>query len=67
MGLTGFEVGSVPPLGHATRIETIVDATLERFEELYAAGGRGNAVFPIRYETLLSATGGRAADVTSQR
>jgi prolyl-tRNA editing enzyme YbaK/EbsC (Cys-tRNA(Pro) deacylase) len=54
----GYEAGSVPPLGHRTRIPTYIDSTLRRFDELYAAGGAHNAIFPITLDKLIAATGG---------
>jgi prolyl-tRNA editing enzyme YbaK/EbsC (Cys-tRNA(Pro) deacylase) len=43
----GYEPGSVPPLGHRSPIPTYIDRTLGRFDQLYAAGGAHNAIFPI--------------------
>ncbi len=42
---TGFAIGGVPPLGHETPIETIVDAGLLRYDVVWAAAGTPNAVF----------------------
>lgn len=62
---TGFDVGSVPPIGHHRRLPTWIDASLGRFETVYAAGGHPHAVFPIAFETLVRLTHGRVADVTT--
>jgi Cys-tRNA(Pro) deacylase len=62
---TGFDVGSVPPVGHHRRLPTWIDASLGRFEVVYAAGGSPHAVFPIAFETLIRLTNGRVADVTT--
>ena len=59
---TGFEVGGVPPVGHQAPLRTLVDASLARFETLWAAAGSGHAVFPIAYRDLLSVTGGEVLD-----
>jgi prolyl-tRNA editing enzyme YbaK/EbsC (Cys-tRNA(Pro) deacylase) len=56
---TGFEVGGVPPIGHPTPIRTLIDAGLGRFETVWAAAGSSNAVFPIRFDTLVAITGGQ--------
>jgi prolyl-tRNA editing enzyme YbaK/EbsC (Cys-tRNA(Pro) deacylase) len=61
---TGFAVGGVPPVAHKTRLLTLIDKNLGRFENLYAAAGSPRAVFPIPYETLLEITEGQLADVT---
>jgi prolyl-tRNA editing enzyme YbaK/EbsC (Cys-tRNA(Pro) deacylase) len=61
--LTGFEVGGVPPVGHAKRMRTLIDSTLARFETVWAAAGSANAVFPISFEKLVSITGGEVMDL----
>jgi prolyl-tRNA editing enzyme YbaK/EbsC (Cys-tRNA(Pro) deacylase) len=45
------------------RIHTIIDRALAEFEELWAAGGIPQAVFPLTYDELLTLTGGEEADV----
>ena len=59
---TGFEVGGVPPVGHSVPRRTLVDASLARFETVWAAAGSGHAVFPIAYEHLLAITGGQVLE-----
>jgi prolyl-tRNA editing enzyme YbaK/EbsC (Cys-tRNA(Pro) deacylase) len=44
---TGFSIGGVPPFGHPTRVETVMDQDLMAFGEVWAAAGSANAVFPI--------------------
>ncbi len=61
---TGFAIGGVPPVAHKAELPILIDRSLERFEELYAAAGSPRAVFPISYQTLLEITGGQLADVT---
>ncbi len=59
---TGFEVGGVPPLGHATAMRTLIDRTLSRFQTVWAAAGSPQAVFPIAYDQLVAVTGGEVTD-----
>ncbi len=54
----GYEPGSVPPFGHRQHVPTYIDSTLRRFDQLYAAGGAHNAIFPITLDQLVAATGG---------
>jgi prolyl-tRNA editing enzyme YbaK/EbsC (Cys-tRNA(Pro) deacylase) len=61
---TGFAIGGVPPVAHKTKLLTLIDKNLGRFENLYAAAGSPRAVFPIPYETLVEITKGQLADVT---
>lgn len=59
----GYEPGSVPPFGHRRRVPTYIDSTLRRFDQLYAAGGAHNAIFPITLDQLVAATSGTIAFV----
>ena len=36
---TGYTIGGVSPVGHLEKIEIIIDNSLERFNELFAAAG----------------------------
>jgi prolyl-tRNA editing enzyme YbaK/EbsC (Cys-tRNA(Pro) deacylase) len=42
---TGFSIGGVPPFGHPAPIRTIMDESLNRFDELWAAAGTPRDVF----------------------
>jgi prolyl-tRNA editing enzyme YbaK/EbsC (Cys-tRNA(Pro) deacylase) len=59
---TGFAIGGTPPFGHPERLTTLVDASLLRYDEVWAAAGSPDSVFPIDPATLLQATRGRAGD-----
>lgn len=64
VAIYGYAPGSVPPLGHRTaNLPTFVDDSLQRYDQLYAAGGAHNAIFPITLAQLVQVTGGRIADV----
>lgn len=64
---TGYAIGGIPPLGHATPIPVLVDRDLVAFDVVYAAGGTPNALFPIAPGDLVRASGGRVADVALPR
>ncbi|MCL7451956.1 MAG: YbaK/EbsC family protein [Anaerolineae bacterium] len=64
--LTGFEVGGVPPVGHATPLRTLVDRSLGRFQDLWAAAGSGHAVFPVTYRRLVEITNGEVLDLVEE-
>ncbi|QJR13583.1 YbaK/EbsC family protein [Usitatibacter palustris] len=55
---TGFAIGGVPPLGHRTPIETLIDETLLALDSVWAAAGTPNALFSIGARQLVAATGG---------
>jgi prolyl-tRNA editing enzyme YbaK/EbsC (Cys-tRNA(Pro) deacylase) len=60
---TGQAIGGVAPVGHPAPLRTLVDRYLERYEEVWAAGGIPHAVFPTTYAELLAVTAGEPADV----
>jgi prolyl-tRNA editing enzyme YbaK/EbsC (Cys-tRNA(Pro) deacylase) len=53
--LTGFAIGGIPPLGHAQPLPTLIDASLRRFDVVWAAAGHPHAVFPIALPALIAA------------
>lgn len=60
---TGFEVGGVPPLGHAGPCVVYLDEDLKAYPTLWAAGGTPNAVFEISFAQLAQMSGAIVADV----
>ena len=61
---TGFSIGGVSPLAHATPPVTLIDAQLFRFDEIWAAAGHPHGVFCLTPAELLSLTGAPVHDVT---
>jgi len=61
---TGFAIGGVPPVGHATKLEIFIDEDLFRYEEIWAAAGTPHAVFRLTPSELSMMTGGRVVTVT---
>jgi prolyl-tRNA editing enzyme YbaK/EbsC (Cys-tRNA(Pro) deacylase) len=56
---TGYSIGGVPPFGHPTPLRTLMDEDFFAFDEVWAAAGSANSVFPIsptRLHELTSAT-----------
>jgi len=60
---TGFAIGGVAPLGHPAPLSTFVDASLRRFDTVWAAGGTPHCVFPIAPDALLAASAGGEMDI----
>lgn len=64
VAIYGYAPGGVPPVGHRTPgLPTFIDSSLQRFDQLYAAGGASNAIFPITLTQLLDVSGGEIVDV----
>ncbi len=61
---TGFTIGGVSPLAHATPSVTLIDRELFRFDEIWAAAGHPNGVFRLSPAQLEALTGAPVADVT---
>lgn len=60
---TGFTIGGVSPLAHATPPLTLIDRELFRFGEIWAAAGHPNGVFKLSPAQLEALTGAPVADV----
>jgi prolyl-tRNA editing enzyme YbaK/EbsC (Cys-tRNA(Pro) deacylase) len=60
---TGYTIGGVSPVGHLEDIEIIIDNSLERFIELFAAAGHPNCVFKINYDDIQKITNGKVEDI----
>ncbi|MDB0072032.1 YbaK/EbsC family protein [Candidatus Pelagibacter sp.] len=60
---TGYTIGGVSPVGHLEDIEIIIDNSLERFNELFAAAGHPNCVFKINYNDIQKITNGKVEDI----
>ena len=61
---TGYTIGGVSPIGHLEKIEIIIDNSLERFNELFAAAGHPNCVFKINFKDIQKITNGKVEDIT---
>ena len=61
---TGQAIGGVAPVGHPEPIRTLVDAWLDNYDVVWAAGGHQHVVFPTSYAELLTITSGEPAEVT---
>ena len=55
---SGFAIGGVAPLAHARPMTTFIDASLRRFDVVWAAGGTPHCVFPIAPAELVRVSGG---------
>ena len=60
---TGYTIGGVSPIGHINNLQILVDTSLNRFKDLYAAAGHPNCIFKINFEDLIKITNGSIEDV----
>jgi prolyl-tRNA editing enzyme YbaK/EbsC (Cys-tRNA(Pro) deacylase) len=61
---TGQRIGGVAPVAHPAPLRTLVDADLEQYPQIWAAGGVPHAVFPMTFAELVALTSGTVAEVS---
>ena len=61
---TGYTIGGVSPIGHLKDLEIIIDNSLERFNELFAAAGHPNCVFKINFNEIQKITNGKVKNIS---
>ena len=62
-GRTGFAIGGVPPIGHATTPHTLIDEDLLNWQEIWAAAGTPNSIFRLTPGELVAMTDGHVAQI----
>jgi len=60
---TGYAIGGVPPLAHATKLRVVMDRDLFEHAAIWAAAGTPRAVFPTTPDELARLTGAEILDV----
>lgn len=63
---TGYAIGGVAPVGHASAPSVLLDADLRQYETIWAAAGTPNAVFRLTPADLERLTGAEFADVAKR-
>ncbi len=62
---TGFSIGGVSPVAHATPVVLLIDQSLLRFDEVWAAAGHPNAVFRLTVNELAGLSGAPIVDAAA--
>jgi len=60
---TGYTIGGVSPVAHLNKLEIIIDKSLDRFIDLFAAAGHPNCVFKIDFSNIKKITNGKIEDI----
>ncbi len=60
---TGYTIGGVSPIGHTNSLRILVDSSLNRFKDLFAAAGHPNCIFKINFADLIKITNGSIEDI----
>jgi Cys-tRNA(Pro) deacylase len=61
---TGFSIGGVSPIGLIKNLDVLIDKSLNRFENVFAAAGHPNCVFKITFSQLVKITNGSEKEIT---
>ena len=56
--VTGFPIGGVPPLGHATQLRIFIDPDLLQYDTVWAAAGTWHDVFEVAPAELVRVSNG---------
>ena len=61
---TGFSIGGVAPIAHLKKLNILIDQSLSRFQNVFAAAGHPNSIFKIKYNQLVQMTKGEVKEIT---
>ena len=61
---TGFSIGGVSPVGHIKKLDILIDQSLNRFKNVFAAAGHPNCIFKISYFDLIKITEGSEKELS---
>jgi Cys-tRNA(Pro) deacylase len=60
---TGYAIGGIPPLAHASPLRTFCDRDLLQYDTVWAAAGTPHTVFEVRPDDLVRASDATVADL----
>jgi prolyl-tRNA editing enzyme YbaK/EbsC (Cys-tRNA(Pro) deacylase) len=63
---TGYGIGATPPLGHDTDLPVLLDEDLLAHDEVWAAAGTAQHVFPVAPDLLREVAGAQVAAVADR-
>jgi prolyl-tRNA editing enzyme YbaK/EbsC (Cys-tRNA(Pro) deacylase) len=61
--VSGFSIGGIPPVGHASPLPTYIDEDLMQYPTIWAAAGTPNAIFQISPAALVKISKARLVNV----
>lgn len=62
---TGYAIGATPPFGHERPLRTLLDRDLLDHDQVWAAAGSPDSVFPLPPDRLAEVSGARVCDVAA--
>jgi prolyl-tRNA editing enzyme YbaK/EbsC (Cys-tRNA(Pro) deacylase) len=61
--ISGYPVGGVPPFNHKKPIRTLIDKDLMQYDEIWAAAGTPDSLFPISPQKLVQVSNAEIVNV----
>ena len=61
--ITGFSIGGVAPIAHSSQLNILIDQSLGRFQNVFAAAGHPNSIFKINFDQLIQMTKGEVKKI----
>ena len=61
--VTGYTIGTVPPFGHISPLETLIDRRVMAHPQVYAGGGDHNALIRLHPDDILNLSQGEVLDL----
>ncbi len=61
---TGYTIGGVSPIGLIEKMDILIDKSLDRYKNIYAAAGHPNCIFKINFLDLKKITNGKVEEIT---
>ena len=61
--ITGFSIGGVAPIAHSSQLNILIDQSLSRFQNVFAAAGHPNSIFKINFDQLIQMTKGEVKKI----
>ena len=61
---TGYTIGGVSPIGLIEKMDILIDKSLDRYKNIYAAAGHPNCIFKINFSDLKKITNGKVEEIT---
>jgi prolyl-tRNA editing enzyme YbaK/EbsC (Cys-tRNA(Pro) deacylase) len=61
---TGYTIGGVSPIGLIEKMDILIDKSLDRYKNIYAAAGHPNCIFKINFSDLKKITSGKVEEIT---
>jgi prolyl-tRNA editing enzyme YbaK/EbsC (Cys-tRNA(Pro) deacylase) len=63
---TGYQIGGMPPFGHLTPLQTLIDQRVLEKDQVYAGGGSDQTLLQVKPQIILSVTQAHVMDLINR-